>query len=71
MEYINESFRKKSLLGEKYRFDCPIQQYLADGDPDVDAIYWLTTEEAEIIPQEELHLVDLWIRELNHLEASH
>ncbi len=45
LEYINESFRKKSLLGEKSTFDCPIQQYLADGDPDVDAIYRLTTEE--------------------------
>jgi hypothetical protein len=25
-------------------FDCPIQQFLADGDPDVDAVYRLTIE---------------------------
>jgi hypothetical protein len=44
LEYINESLRSKTSLGEKSKFDCPIQQYLADGDPDVDAIYRLTTE---------------------------
>lgn len=44
LEYINESLRNKSPLGEIATFDCPIQQYLADGDPDVDAIYRLTTE---------------------------
>lgn len=45
LEYINESLKTKTLLGDKSVFDCPIQQYLADGDPDVDAVYRLTTEE--------------------------
>lgn len=44
LEYINESLRNKSPLGQKSTFDCPIQQYLADGNPDVDAVYRLTTE---------------------------
>lgn len=45
LEYINESLRQKSFLETTSTFDCPIQQYLADGDPDVDAVYRLTTEE--------------------------
>lgn len=42
LELINESLTREPLLrpGE---FDCPIQQSLADGDPDVDAVYRLTT----------------------------
>lgn len=44
LEYINESFQSKSISKRKDTFDCPIQQYLADGNPDVDAIYRLTTE---------------------------
>ncbi len=44
LEYVNESLRNKTSLGERATFDCPIQQYLADGDPDVDAIYRLTTQ---------------------------
>ena len=44
LEYINQSFKNKSSLGEVATFDCPIQQYLADGDPDVDAVYRLTTQ---------------------------
>ena len=28
-------------LGPAESFDCPVQQYLADDDPDVDAIYRL------------------------------
>lgn len=44
LECINDSLSNKSPLGEKSTFDCPIQQYLADGDPDVDAIYRLTTQ---------------------------
>lgn len=45
LEYINDSLKTKSFLGETFTFDCPIQQYLAEGDPDVDAIYRLTTQE--------------------------
>lgn len=44
LEYINESLSRKTLLGEKSTYECSIQQYLADGDPDVDAIYRLTTK---------------------------
>jgi len=44
LEYINDSLRSKTPLSEKSNFDCPIQQYLADGNPDVDAIYRLTIE---------------------------
>jgi len=42
LEYINQSLEKHSPLTGKSVFDCPIQQYLVDGDPDVDAIYRLT-----------------------------
>ncbi len=44
LEYINQSLKNKSSLGKISTFDCPIQQYLADGDPDVDAVYRLTTQ---------------------------
>jgi len=42
LEYINESFKEKSKPDEKEVFDCPIQQFLVDGNPDVDAVYRLT-----------------------------
>ena len=32
---------KGLILNEEYTTECPVQQYLADGDPDVDAIYRL------------------------------
>ncbi|MBD2043806.1 STELLO glycosyltransferase family protein [Microcoleus sp. FACHB-672] len=44
LEYINESLKSTTPLGSQSKFDCSIQQYLADGNPDVDAIYRLTTE---------------------------
>jgi hypothetical protein len=44
LELITESLKGKSALGESAEFDCPVQQYLADGDPDVDAVYRLTIE---------------------------
>lgn len=44
LENINTSFRYTSKLKDGVLLDCPIQQYLADGDPDVDAIYRLTVE---------------------------
>lgn len=44
LEYISQSLKNRSSLSEISTFDCPIQQYLADGDPDVDAVYRLTTQ---------------------------
>jgi len=44
LELINESLKNPSPLGEPNTYDCPIQQFLADGDPDVDAVYRLTIE---------------------------
>ena len=44
LEYINESLAGKSSLAGESQFDSPIQQFLADGDPDVDSIYRLTTQ---------------------------
>jgi hypothetical protein len=44
LEYINRSQEAPSPLSGESVFDCPIQQYLVDGDPDVDAIYRLTTK---------------------------
>lgn len=44
LEHITESLHSRSPLGDPAPFDCPIQQYLADGDPDVDAVYRLTTQ---------------------------
>ncbi len=43
LELITESLKNTSALGESESHDCPVQQYLADGDPDVDAVYRLTT----------------------------
>lgn len=42
LEHINRSFETISPFTNVSVFDCPIQQYLVDGDPDVDAIYRLT-----------------------------
>jgi hypothetical protein len=44
LELVNASLKKPSPLGDAAGFDCPIQQFLADGDPDVDAVYRLTIE---------------------------
>jgi STELLO glycosyltransferases len=44
LELITASLKNHSALGEPAQFDCPIQQFLADGDPDVDAVYRLTIE---------------------------
>ena len=43
LELITESLASRSPLGAPDLFDCPVQQFLADGDPDVDAVYRLTT----------------------------
>jgi len=45
LELVNQSLRNQSLLEEDALHNCSIQQFLADGDPDVDAIYRLTTKE--------------------------
>lgn len=42
LECIRPSFEKELETGQPDIFDCAIQQYLADGDPDVDAVYRLT-----------------------------
>ncbi len=44
LELITESLKHRSPLGEETKTDCPVQQFLADGDPDVDAVYRLTIE---------------------------
>lgn len=44
LELITASLTERLALGPLAHFDCPVQQFLADGDPDVDAIYRLTTE---------------------------
>lgn len=44
LEYITQSLNNETVLGQRQLWDCPIQQFLADGDPDVDSIYRLTTE---------------------------
>ena len=45
---LNAGFRVPLDLEDEAEFDAPIQQFLADGDPDVDAIYRLT-QEGEIL----------------------
>jgi hypothetical protein len=51
LEYITESLSATSALEDAADYDCPIQQFLADGDPDVDAVYRLTIEaETKFLP---------------------
>lgn len=51
LEYITESLKTTSALEDASDYDCPIQQFLADGDPDVDAVYRLTIEaETKFLP---------------------
>ncbi len=42
LEYINESLEKKSALTAGSKIFCPVQQYLANDNPDVDAVFRLT-----------------------------
>lgn len=42
LECIRPGFEKVLHAGDDAVVDCAIQQYLADGDPDVDAVYRLT-----------------------------
>lgn len=44
LEHVNESLRMASPLANTAEFDCPIQQYLADDNPDVDAVFRLTSD---------------------------
>lgn len=44
LELVNESFRTDSQLSGPVAQDCAIQQFLADENPDVDAVYRLTAE---------------------------
>lgn len=42
LSVVASSLRGGLIRGETTEAECPIQQFLADGDPDVDAIYRLT-----------------------------
>lgn len=44
LEFVNDSLRDRSPLTEARTRACPIQQFLADENPDVDAVYRLTFE---------------------------
>lgn len=44
LELINSSLHGPSPLSADDVFDCAIQQFLADGDPDVDAVFRLTDD---------------------------
>ncbi|MBN9660689.1 MAG: DUF288 domain-containing protein [Acidobacteria bacterium] len=44
LEFVNESLRERSPLSPASLHACPIQQFLANENPDVDAVYRLTTE---------------------------
>ncbi len=44
LEFINESLRAASLLGVEAPVGCAIQQFLANDNPDVDAVFRLTTD---------------------------
>lgn len=44
LEYVSQSFSPHPTLDGQSTFDCPIQQYLADGEPDIDAICRLTAK---------------------------
>ena len=48
LEHLNASFSRKDSLKLNAAEDCLIQQFLADGNPDVDAIYRLTNDEKVI-----------------------
>lgn len=44
LECIKDGFTSKPGLDEEAVFDCPVQQFLVDGNPDVDAVFRLTME---------------------------
>ncbi len=44
LELINDSLRQISLLEAPVEHECAIQQYLANDNPDVDAVFRLTTD---------------------------
>lgn len=46
LEHVNASFRELPSLSPAVEARCAIQQFLADGNPDVDAVFRLTTEGA-------------------------
>lgn len=56
LELINESLRQKSELGEKAEYECVIQQFLANENPDVDAVFRLTNEGVEKFEGEDIVL---------------
>jgi hypothetical protein len=56
LERINESLRQKSELGGSAEYDCVIQQFLANENPDVDAVFRLTNELVENFEGEDVVL---------------
>jgi hypothetical protein len=42
LELLNQSFEANVVTGSEEWVACPVQQFLADGDPDVDAVFRLT-----------------------------
>lgn len=42
---LDSIFDYGKIINDNYNSECPVQQYLADGDPDVDAIYRLLFKE--------------------------
>lgn len=56
LERINESLRQKSELGEESEYECVIQQFLANENPDVDAVFRLTNEGVENFEGEDVVL---------------
>jgi hypothetical protein len=56
LEFINESLRQKSELGARTEHECAIQQFLANENPDVDAVFRLTNEGQEHFEGEDVVL---------------
>jgi hypothetical protein len=56
LELVNESLRRKSDLGERSEYNCVIQQFLANENPDVDAVFRLTNEVMEHFEGEDVVL---------------
>ena len=56
LSVVGPTLRRGLVRGETTQAECPIQQFLADGDPDVDAIYRLTRGDAVTFQGEPLIL---------------
>ncbi|MDP1794555.1 MAG: STELLO glycosyltransferase family protein [Acidimicrobiales bacterium] len=56
LEEVRASMAQAPRLGEAREAECHVQQFLADGDPDVDAVYRLVLE-GEVLFQRDLDVV--------------